>query len=108
MSGWKAKRFWKQASVSPVDGGFAITLDGRPVKTPAKTPLVVPTEGLARAIAAEWDAQTGLVKPDTMPFTRTANSALDKVAPQFNEVVDMLAAYGETDLLCYRAIGPEE
>ncbi len=106
MSGWKAKRFWTKAVVQQVDGGFAVTLDGRPVKTPAKTPLVVPTPGLAQEIAAEWDAQTGLVKPDTMPFTRMANSALDKVAPQTDAVVDMLAAYGETDLLCYRATDP--
>ena len=104
---WKAKRFWKQAVVVPVVGGFSVTLDGRPVKTPAKTPLVVPTEGLARAIAAEWDAQTGLVKPDMMPFTRMANSALDKVAPQFDAVVDNLAGYGGTDLLCYRATDPQ-
>lgn len=107
MSGWKAKRFWKEATVTAVAGGFAVTLDGRPVKTPAKTPLVVPTDALARAIATEWDAQTGLVKPDSMPFTRAANSALDKVVPQFDAVVDMLAAYGETDLLCYRATDPQ-
>ena len=107
MSGWKAKRFWKEAAVTPVDGGFTITLDGRAVKSPAKTLLVVPTEALARAIAAEWDAQTGLVKPDSMPYTRTANSALDKVSPQFDAVVQMLASYGETDLLCYRATGPQ-
>ena len=104
---WKAKRFWTAATVAPTDTGYTVTLDGRPVKTPAKTPLVVPTEPLARAIAAEWDAQTGLVKPDTMPFTRTANSALDKVAPQLGAVVDNLAQYGRTDLLCYRATDPQ-
>lgn len=104
---WKAKRFWTAATVSPAPGGFAVALDGRPVRTPAKTPLVVPTEAVAQAIAAEWDAQTGLVRPDTMPFTRTANSALDKVAPQFDAVVDNLASYGGTDLLCYRATDPQ-
>lgn len=67
----------------------------------------MPTRALAEAIAAEWDAQQGAVRPETMPFTRSANSALDKVAVQFDEVVDMLAAYGATDLLCYRATGPE-
>lgn len=104
---WKAKRFWKEAVTVPVDGGFAVMLDSRPVKTPARTALVVPTEGLAQAIAAEWDAQTGLVKPETMPFTRMANSALDKVAPQFDAVVSNLADYGGTDLLCYRATDPQ-
>lgn len=107
MSGWKAKRFWTAATVTPAKGGFAIALDDRPVRTPAKTLLIAPTAALAQAIAAEWDAQTGLVKPDTMPFTRTANSALDKVAPQFGAVVDNLASYGGTDLLCYRATGPQ-
>lgn len=108
MAAWAAKRFWKQATVTPCDGGFTVLLDGRAVKTPAKTPLVVPTEALALAIAAEWDAQTGVVNPDSMPTTRMANSALDKVAPQFAEVAEMLASYGGTDLLCYRAEAPRE
>lgn len=107
MSAWKAKRFWKEASVEAVERGFTVRLDGRPVKTPAKTLLVVPTKALAEEIAAEWNAQSGLVKPETMPFTRSANSALDKIVPQFDAVVAMLAAYGGTDLLCYRATGPE-
>jgi chaperone required for assembly of F1-ATPase len=107
MSGWKAKRFWTQAVAEPCDGGFTVRLDGRPVKTPAKTLLVVPTLPLAQAIADEWQAQTGQINPDAMPFTRAANSALDKVTPQFDEVVGLLAAYGATDLLCYRATGPD-
>ncbi|MCC6863334.1 MAG: ATPase [Rhodobacteraceae bacterium] len=107
MSAWKAKRFWKKALVEAVEGGFTIRLDRGFVKTPAKALFVVPTRGLADAIAAEWEAQSGLVKPETMPFTRFANSALDKIVPQFDAVVDMLAAYGSTDLLCYRAIGPD-
>lgn len=107
MSGWKAKRFWKQATVEPTENGFTVRLDGRPVKTPSKTLLTVPTRALAEAIAAEWDAQTGEVKPETMPFTRAANSALDKVIPQFDAIVEMLAEYGGTDLLCYRTTGPD-
>ena len=107
MSAWAAKRFWKQATAVACEGGYTVKLDGRAVKTPAKRPLVVPTLAMAQAIAAEWDAQQGLVKPDTMPVTRAANSALDKVAVQFDEVAGLLAAYGETDLLCYRATGPE-
>lgn len=105
---WKPKRFWKAAAVAPCNGGFTITLDGRAVKTPAKRLLVVPTDALAQAIAVEWDAQQGLIKPESMPFTRAANSALDKVAIQFDEVVGLLAAYGETDHLCYRATGPDD
>jgi chaperone required for assembly of F1-ATPase len=108
MSEWKAKRFWKQASAEAVDGGFGIFLDGRPVKTPAKAALVVPTLALAQAIAAEWDAQEDQIDPNVMPLTRAANAAIDKVTIQFSEVADMLAEYGGTDLLCYRADGPAE
>lgn len=108
MSGWKAKRFWKDVQVVPAQTGYSVQLDGRPVKTPAKTLLVVPSAQFAEAIATEWDAQEGEVNPQTMPFTRSANAALDKVAPQFREVADMVAAYGGTDLLCYRAPNPQE
>ena len=106
MGGWKAKRFWKAASVVPDGAGWAVRLDGRAVKTPAKAPLVVPTAAMAHAIAAEWDAQQGTVSPATMPVTRASNSAIDKVAVQFDEVAAMIAAYGGSDLLCYRAEGP--
>jgi chaperone required for assembly of F1-ATPase len=108
MSGWRPKRFWKSVTVEACEGGFAIKLDARQAKTPGKAPLVAPTEGLARAIAAEWDAQQGPLKPETMPFTRAANSAIEKVTAQFDEVVGLLAAYGGTDLLCYRATHPQE
>lgn len=107
MSAWKAKRFWKSATAEACEGGFTVKLDGRAVKTPAKRLLAVPTLAMAQAIAAEWDAQQGLVKPDTMPVTRAANSALDKVAEQFDEVAELLIAYGDSDLLCYRATGPQ-
>lgn len=108
MSGWKAKRFWKETTVGEIDNGFQVLLDGRQVKTPAKTLLVVPTRAMAEAIAAEWDAQEGEVDPTTMPVTRSANAALDKVSAQRDEVVAMLASYGGTDLLCYRASEPAE
>ena len=108
MSGWKAKRFWKEAAVVEVADGFSVLLDGRSVKTPAKRALSVPTREMALAIAAEWQAQEGEIKPHTMPVTKTANAAIDKVAVQHAEVADMLAAYGDADLLCYRADTPEE
>ena len=106
MSEWKAKRFWQAANVAEVGGGFGVALDGRPVKTPAKAGLVVPSRALAQGIAAEWDAQEKEIKPETMPLTRAANAAIDKVAVQFTEVADMLAAYGDSDLTCYRATEP--
>lgn len=108
MTGWTAKRFWKEATVEACDGGFTVRLDQRPVKTPAKSPLVVPSEALAAEIAAEWDAQSGTIKPDLMPMTRAANSAIDKVGPLFEAVVDEIAGFGGSDLLCYRAVEPAE
>lgn len=106
MTGWTPKRFWAEARAETCDGGFTVRLDGRALRTPAKAPLVLPTLALAQAVAAEWQAQDGVVKPATMPMTRMANSAIDKVAPQFDAVVGIVAAYGGTDLLCYRADGP--
>jgi len=107
MTEWKQKRFWKTAAAAQTEDGWRIALDGRGVKTPAKTPLVVPSRTLAEKIAAEWDAQEEVVAPLTMPFTRSANAALDKVTPQHAEVAAMLADYGDSDLLCYRADGPD-
>ena len=107
MSDWKAKRFWKEVCVSENPEGFGIALDARPVRTPAKRALHVPTRAFAEAIAREWEEQKGVIDPRTMPFTRTANAAVDKVAVQKAEVADMLAAYGDADLLCYRAEHPE-
>ena len=94
------KRFWKEVTV--VDGG--IRLDGRVVRTPARAELVVPTHALAEAIAEEWRAQGDEVDPRAMPLTGLANAAIDRITPEF--AAD-LARYGETDLLCYRADGPD-
>ena len=103
-----AKRFWKQALATESKGGFGIALDGREVRTPARAELLVPTLALAKSIAAEWDAQTNRIDPTTMPMMRIANSAIDKVTPQKQEIVEMLTAYGDADLLCYRAETPSE
>lgn len=107
MSEWKLKRFWQAASVEATEGGFTVVLDGRAVKTPAKSTLVVPTQALADRIAEEWNAVDGRIDPGAMPFTRSSNAAIDKVMLQHGEVADMLAAYGDADLTCYRAEGPQ-
>jgi chaperone required for assembly of F1-ATPase len=106
VTAWAPRRFWTTAEAARAEGGFAVHLDGKPVRTPLKAPLVLPTEALALAIAEEWQAVAGKVDPKTMPLTRMANSAIDKVAPQFPAVAEMLAAYGGSDLLSYRAEGP--
>ncbi|HBS50929.1 MAG TPA: ATPase [Rhodobacteraceae bacterium] len=108
MTEWKRKRFWTEAAVQAEDDGFTVALDGRVVQTPAKTPLHLPTRAMAEAVAQEWDAQEGEIDPLSMPVTRSANAALDKVVPQSDEVIAMLAEYGDADLLCYRAEAPAE
>jgi len=101
------KRFYKQATVSPEAGGVAILLDGRPVRTPGRNPLRVPTEELAEAIAGEWNGQGEQIDPRSMPLTGLANAAIDRVEPDPAAFGRTLAEYGESDLLCYRAEGPE-
>jgi chaperone required for assembly of F1-ATPase len=105
MSGWKARRFWTEVALRHEEQGWSVLLDARPVRTPAKAPLLLPAQAMAEAIAAEWRAVEKTVDPTRMPVTRAANAAIDKVAPQFHEVADLIAAYGGSDLLCYRADG---
>ena len=108
MSDWKARRFWTETTVVDCEGGFTVELDGRPVRSPAKSPLILPSREMAQASAAEWHAQDGEVDPLTMPVTRAANAAIDKVAVQRQEVISMIAEYGDSDLTCYRASQPGE
>ena len=101
------KRFYKDVSIAPHDEGFAILLDGRPVRTPAKRQLVLGVEALAEAVAAEWEAQGERIDPAAMPLTRLANTALDAVADKMEGVASDIAAFAASDLLCYRAEAPE-
>lgn len=107
MSEWAPKRFWTDTTIDAVETGFVVLLDGRLVRTPAKAVLTLPTRAMAQAVAMEWDAQGQKVDPATMPNTRSANAAIDKVSTQHGEVADMIADYGGSDLLCYRADAPE-
>ena len=102
------KRFWKQATVAGDSGGWGIALDGKPLRTPARKPLAVPTEALADAIAAEWNEAGETVDPRAMPLTGLANAAIDRVEPDPDAIAAGLARYGESDLACYRAEGPRE
>lgn len=101
------KRFYKDVGLGAVMGGFAILLDGRPVKTPTKNELVLPKERLATAVAEEWAAQAASIDPATMPLTRLVNTALDRVRGREDEIVAEIAAYAGSDLVCYRADRPE-
>ena len=100
------KRFWRAASVEEQGAGYTILLDARPVKTPARAALALPTRALAEAIAAEWDAQADTIDPRAMPLTGLANAAIDRVAPDPATFAGGLAQFGASDLLYYRAERP--
>ena len=108
MARGKGKRFYERAAVVEGDGGFTVTLDGRPALTPRGAPLTLPARPLAEAVAAEWAAQDGDVLPLAMPLTGLANSAVDGVTADRRGAVEHTAAYAATDLLCYRAGNPPE
>jgi chaperone required for assembly of F1-ATPase len=100
-------RFYTSAGVAEVDGHFAVQLDGKSVRTPAKRLLTAPSRALAQAIAAEWDAQVEHIEPGKMPLTRLANSTIDGVAQTPQPVADEIAKYLGSDLVFYRAGSPD-
>jgi chaperone required for assembly of F1-ATPase len=102
------KRVYREVSTRPANGGWGVALDGRAMRTPAKHELLVPTEALAAAVAAEWDAQQDEVRPATMPLTRLAATTIDRTGSQRDQVVAETASYAGTDLVCYRAERPPE
>ena len=101
------KRFYKEAGVAEAETSFGIELDGRPVRTPGRASLEVPTRALAEAIACEWNGQGDKIDPRSMPLTGLANAAIDRIAPETESFARSLAVYGESDLLCYRAETPQ-
>jgi chaperone required for assembly of F1-ATPase len=100
------QRFYGTASVEEQPSGFAVLLDGRPVRTPARAGLAAPTRQLGQALAAEWDAQRDVIDPARMPLTRLANAIIDGVAPAPDRVVEEVASYFGSDLVFYRASAP--
>src|SRR5437899_2710740 len=100
------KRFYRSAEPVEMPGGHGIALDGKLVKTPGKRDLIVPSGAVAAAIAEEWNAQQGKVRPFSMPMTRLAATAIDRVATEREAIVKQTAGYAETDLICYRAARP--
>lgn len=101
------RRFYKAVTTGPVDGGHAVLLDGRTPKAPGGSPLVLPTPGLAALVAEEWDAQDPHIAMTTMPATRLAWTALEKVGAVREAVAGEVARYAGSDLLCYRADSPQ-
>jgi chaperone required for assembly of F1-ATPase len=101
------KRFYASVGVIEDDGGFAVALDGKPIKTPSGKIVAVPTRAIAATMAAEWEAQQETIDPLTMPMTRFANSVVDAVVDRVDVVRDDIAKYFHSDLLFYRAGHPE-
>lgn len=99
------KRFYKEVSVG---GDFSVLLDGKPVKTPLKSALVLPTQSLAEAVAQEWREQGKTLAPATMWLTKLANTAIDRAEPLREHMASDLLGFGKNDLLCYRAVEPAE
>lgn len=97
------KRFWTAVEVIAEGDGFAIALDGRPVKTPARAALRLPTRALADGVAEEWRRQEGDIDPISMPFTGLSNAAIDVISADPANFAAQLSAYGESELFCYRA-----
>lgn len=101
------RRFYDAVTVAAAPGGFAVLLDDKPVHTPARNRLIVPTEPQAAALAAEWSAQESHIDPARMPVTRFANAVIDGVARDIGTVKDAIAVYAANDLVLYRADGPQ-
>ncbi|GGG26947.1 ATP12 family chaperone protein [Chelatococcus composti] len=101
------RRFYKEAAVEERAEGFVLLLDGRPARTPGKALLALPTQAAGEAVAAEWAAQGEHIDPAAMPLTRIANSAIDGVSREMEAVAADVVKYAGSDLLCYRAEGPE-
>lgn len=103
------KRFYKEVSASAAaDGGHAMLLDGKPVKTPQRALLKLPNLPLAEAIADEWRGQGETIDPRSMPLTRLAFAAIDTVSANRGSVAEQVLRFGKSDLLCYRAEAPPE
>lgn len=101
------KRFYTEVTVRDDESDFALELDGKTIRTPARHPLVVPTRALALLVAAEWQRQVDIIDPSTMPITRLVNTALDGVTSDPQAVFEDILRFSSSDMLCYRADGPE-
>jgi chaperone required for assembly of F1-ATPase len=101
------KRFYKEATVEAVDGGFAVALDGRVPRTPGMKQVVVPAEAIAQAMAEEWSAQVGVIDPQTMPMVRLVNSGIEIGEEAMPALRAEILKYAGNDLLLYRANTPE-
>lgn len=101
-------RFYRDVVVERAGEEFQVLLDGRPIRTPAGAPLILPNESLAQAVADEWQAQGERVQPELMPLTKLVNTAIDRVASDRAAWIEQIPAFAKSDLICYRAIWPQD
>lgn len=107
MTATPARRFYKTVAVTGTEAPFSVALDDRPLRTPLKRALDLPTKALAEAIAGEWDAQSEKIDPQSMPLTKLANTALDRVASDRDRIIGEIVDFVGSDLVCYRAEKPQ-
>jgi chaperone required for assembly of F1-ATPase len=100
------KRLYRQVEVAGEGDRHHVLLDGRPVCTPAKRVLTLSTSALAAVIAAEWRDQGDIIQAATMPLTRLASTAQERLPGLRAAAIKELIGYADTDLLCYRAAAP--
>ncbi|MDG1858479.1 MAG: ATP12 family protein [Emcibacteraceae bacterium] len=100
------KRFYKEVTVAEQDGMFTVHLDGKPIKTPIKSPCLMPTKIMAEVVAKEWDEQEVDIDPHAMPITKLMNTAIDRVGKRRDDLIDELVSFARSDQICYRAEHP--
>ena len=108
MNSWKPRRFWSRAGIVKAERGFAVSLDGRTAATPSGNDLELPTRRMAELVCAEWNGQQGEIDPSSMPHTRLANTAIDRIGENRDGTIGVLVEFAESDLLCHRAERPEQ
>ena len=108
MNSWKPRRFWSRAGIVEVERGFAVSLDGQTAATPSGNALELPARQMAELVCAEWNRQQDEIDPSSMPHTRLANTAIDRISAAKDEAVAALVEFAESDLLCHRAGRPEQ
>jgi chaperone required for assembly of F1-ATPase len=108
MTGAPARRFYRSVAVTGAKAPFSIALDDRPLRTPLKRPLDLPTRSVAEVVALEWLSQSERIEPQKMPFTRLANTAVDRVADNYSRIIGDIVDFAGSDLVCYRADEPTD
>jgi len=104
----KRTRFYRDVSIEKTGEAYGVLLDGKPIRTPAGAPFLLPNESLAQAVAEEWRAQGEKLKPESLHLTKLANTAIDRVASNRDACIEQILAFAKSDSVCYRAAAPQD